>query len=217
MTWKTCVLVVANQTADSDELVSALSARSERGPTQFPLLLPSLLGTSPGQSEARLAEALQPLRAAGPEMDGEVGDCTAATAVKEAEQRQQGHHPQAVLRAVDLVHEEEHEQRRGERGQEDGAGSLAPEATGGDHEQGDQRDGKGDPGHAIDAGGPEARWPYVVVDADLGRALEVELVEPRPALANDKPAAGPLLERHRQVDRDRAEGERGGTRRGRAD
>ena len=84
MTWKTCVLVVANQTADSDELVSALSARSERGPTQFTLLLPSLLGTSPGQSEARLAEALKRLRAAGLEMDGEVGDSNPLTAVKEA-------------------------------------------------------------------------------------------------------------------------------------
>ncbi|TML79327.1 MAG: hypothetical protein E6G07_07900 [Actinobacteria bacterium] len=84
MTWKTCVLVVANQTADSDELVSALSARSERGPTQFTLLLPSLLGTSPGQSEARLAEALERLRAAGLEMDGEVGDSNPLTAVKEA-------------------------------------------------------------------------------------------------------------------------------------
>jgi len=84
MTWKTCILVVANQTADSDELVSALSARSERGPTQFTLLLPSLLGTSPGQSEARLAEALERLRAAGLEMDGEVGDSNPLTAVKEA-------------------------------------------------------------------------------------------------------------------------------------
>ena len=44
MTWKTCVLVVANQTADSEGLVKALSARSERGPTQFTLLLPALPG-----------------------------------------------------------------------------------------------------------------------------------------------------------------------------
>ncbi|TMK67542.1 MAG: hypothetical protein E6G53_02320 [Actinobacteria bacterium] len=64
--------------------MSALSARSERGPTQFTLLLPSLLGTSPGQSEARLAEALERLRAAGLEMDGEVGDSNPLTAVKEA-------------------------------------------------------------------------------------------------------------------------------------
>ena len=84
MTWKTCVLVVANQTADSDELVSALSARSERGPTQFTLLLPALPGASPDQSEQRVAEALERLRAAGLEVDGEVGDSNPLTAVKEA-------------------------------------------------------------------------------------------------------------------------------------
>jgi len=84
MTWKTCVLVVANQTADSDELVSALSARSERGPTQFTLLLPALPGASPDQSEQRVAEALERLRAAGLEVDGEVGDSNPLTAVQEA-------------------------------------------------------------------------------------------------------------------------------------
>jgi hypothetical protein len=35
MTWKRCVLVVANQTADSEELLQTLLARSERGATEF--------------------------------------------------------------------------------------------------------------------------------------------------------------------------------------
>ena len=84
MTWKTCILVVANQTADSDELMGALTARSERGPTQFTLLLPALPGTSPEQSEQRLTEALESLREAGLEVDGDVGDSNPLTAVKEA-------------------------------------------------------------------------------------------------------------------------------------
>ena len=46
MTWKTSVLVVANQTADSDELVRALTGRTARGPTEFTLLLPALPGTA---------------------------------------------------------------------------------------------------------------------------------------------------------------------------
>ena len=83
MTWKTCVLVVANQTADSEGLVRALSARSDRGPTQFRLLLPALPGVSPAQSDQRLAEALEGLREAGLEVDGEVGDSNPLTAVKE--------------------------------------------------------------------------------------------------------------------------------------
>ena len=83
MTWKTCVLVVANQTADSEGLLGALSARTERGPTQFTLLLPALPGVSPAQSDQRLAEALEGLRGAGLEVDGEVGDSNPLTAVKE--------------------------------------------------------------------------------------------------------------------------------------
>jgi hypothetical protein len=83
MTWKTCVLVVANQTADSEELLRTLAARSERGPTQFTLLLPSLPGASPEDSERRLGQALGRLREAGLDADGAVGDSNPLTAVKE--------------------------------------------------------------------------------------------------------------------------------------
>jgi hypothetical protein len=83
MTWKTCVLVVANQTADSEELLRALGARGERGPTQYTLLLPSLPGVSPDESQRRLDQALDRLRAAGLEAQGEVGDSNPLTAVKE--------------------------------------------------------------------------------------------------------------------------------------
>jgi hypothetical protein len=84
MTWKTCVLVVANQTADSEELLRTLGARSERGPTSFTLLLPSLPGASREQSEQRLAQALDGLRGAGLEAEGTIGDSNPLTAVKEA-------------------------------------------------------------------------------------------------------------------------------------
>jgi hypothetical protein len=83
MTWKTCVLVVANQTADSDELLKTLAARSERGPTQFTLLLPSSPGATREGSQQRLGQALDRLRGAGLEADGMVGDSNPLTAVKE--------------------------------------------------------------------------------------------------------------------------------------
>jgi hypothetical protein len=83
MTWKACVLVVANQTADSAELASALTARNQRGPTEFRLLLPAVPGASPEESDHRLAEALEGLRSAGLEAEGEVGDSNPLTAVKE--------------------------------------------------------------------------------------------------------------------------------------
>ncbi len=83
MAWKTCVLVVASQTADSEELLRTLSARSERGPTQFTLLLPSPPGATHDEARARLSQALERLRAAGLEIDGQVGDSNPLTAIKE--------------------------------------------------------------------------------------------------------------------------------------
>ena len=39
MPWTTSVLVVANVTAGSDELLEALRSRAEQGPTRFTLLV----------------------------------------------------------------------------------------------------------------------------------------------------------------------------------
>jgi hypothetical protein len=83
MPWKSSVLVVANQTADSDELVRALSGRAERAPTQFTLLLPAQPGVSRTDSAERLEEVLDRLRAGGLEAEGVVGDCNPVVAVKE--------------------------------------------------------------------------------------------------------------------------------------
>ena len=83
MTWKSSVLVVANQTADSDELVRALTDRAGRGPTEFTLLLPAQPGATRADSERRLDDAVGRLRGGGLEAHGVIGDCNPVVAVKE--------------------------------------------------------------------------------------------------------------------------------------
>jgi hypothetical protein len=70
--WQTRVLVVANQTAGSDELIDTLRGRAERGPAAFTLVVPS--GPS-GREDARrqLEKALGRMREAGLECDGQLG------------------------------------------------------------------------------------------------------------------------------------------------
>lgn len=84
MTWTTNVLVVANVTATSPELTAALADRAGRGPATFTLLVPSDL-TPGGRHTAaeRLTAALQRLRDAGLEVDGEVTDSDPFVAVTE--------------------------------------------------------------------------------------------------------------------------------------
>jgi hypothetical protein len=70
------VLVVANVTADSPQLIRALKARLEQGPEHFTLVMPC---AGPGLSGRRIAqprldEALAAWRAAGLDADGVVGD-----------------------------------------------------------------------------------------------------------------------------------------------
>jgi hypothetical protein len=71
MAWEFHVLVVANVTATSDELLAALSERAGRGACRFTLLMPRE-GTG---ADGSLAEALEAMRAAGLEnVTGRVGD-----------------------------------------------------------------------------------------------------------------------------------------------
>jgi hypothetical protein len=71
MAWEFHVLVVANVTATSDELLNALRERANRGVCRFTLLMPR----EGDGAEARLAEALEAMRAAGLEnVSGRVGD-----------------------------------------------------------------------------------------------------------------------------------------------
>jgi hypothetical protein len=81
MAWEFHVLVVANVTATSDELIAALRERSERGACSFTLLMPRE-GTS---GRERLEEALAAWRAAGLEhVEGRVGDHDPVVAAMEA-------------------------------------------------------------------------------------------------------------------------------------
>jgi hypothetical protein len=66
--WHTNVLVVANRTAGSDELIDALKRRAERGPMECTLLVPAGAGAAD-----RLEAALARLRAEGLDANGHVG------------------------------------------------------------------------------------------------------------------------------------------------
>ncbi len=76
MAWKYNVLVVANVTATSPELIEALTERAARDTCGFTLLIPAPGASSAGRqaAQARLDEVLDSLRAEGLEIAGEVGD-----------------------------------------------------------------------------------------------------------------------------------------------
>jgi hypothetical protein len=76
MAWKYSVLVVANVTATSPELIQALKDRAERDDCRFNLLIPAPAGGSAGREagQTRLDEVLASLRGEGLEVSGSVGD-----------------------------------------------------------------------------------------------------------------------------------------------
>ena len=87
------VLVVANRTAGSDELRDALRERATRGPARFYLVVPSTargvswvadMNAGSEAAEHDLEGALERLRAAGLDIDGEVGDPDPVAAVQDA-------------------------------------------------------------------------------------------------------------------------------------
>ena len=87
------VLVVANRTAGSDELLEALCDRAGQGPTRFHLVVPStargVSRVADPDSGAEAAEhdlegALESLRAVGLDIDGEIGDPDPIAAVQDA-------------------------------------------------------------------------------------------------------------------------------------
>ena len=82
MTWKRNVLVVANVTATSDDLVRALAERAEREPTSFMLIIPATpAGGGRAAATEQLTEALGVLTGAGLEIQGEVGHADPIVAV----------------------------------------------------------------------------------------------------------------------------------------
>lgn len=81
MAWEFSLLVVANVTAGSDELLDFLRERAAQGACRFTLVMPA----SGADARARLDEALERMRAAGLEnVEGSVGDPDPVVAVMEA-------------------------------------------------------------------------------------------------------------------------------------
>jgi hypothetical protein len=80
------ILVVANRTADSDELLAALKEHAERRPTQFVLLVPAPAAGPAGREAAQeaLERALGAMREAGLEVEGRVGHHDPIDAVSDA-------------------------------------------------------------------------------------------------------------------------------------
>jgi len=85
MAWHVRVLVIANVTATSPDLLAALQARSERGPIVPTLLMPATGNGFAGREEAqgRLDEALERWRDAVFDAIGMVGDPDPIVAVHE--------------------------------------------------------------------------------------------------------------------------------------
>lgn len=78
--YRSKLLVVANQTVDSDELYDALRERAERGPLTVTLLVPQDQQAGLAQ---RVNAALERLHAAGVDAEAMLGDVDPACAVIE--------------------------------------------------------------------------------------------------------------------------------------
>ncbi|MDP9377695.1 MAG: hypothetical protein M3P40_09050 [Actinomycetota bacterium] len=83
---RTTILVLANQTASSDDLLAALEQRSSATALRIEFVVPpsGAGATCRAQAEERLQLALARAREAGIEATGHVGDCDAFEAVVEA-------------------------------------------------------------------------------------------------------------------------------------
>ena len=85
MAWKRRVLVVANVTATSGELLGALVHRAARDPVMFTVLVPATrFGGGRSTAHEQLAEAIRLLGELGLEADGQVADADPMVAVAEA-------------------------------------------------------------------------------------------------------------------------------------
>jgi hypothetical protein len=81
MAWEFSLLVVANVTAGSDELIDCLRDRAAQGACRFTLVMPA----SGAGASTRLEEALERMREAGLDnVEGIVGDPDPVAAVMEA-------------------------------------------------------------------------------------------------------------------------------------
>jgi hypothetical protein len=85
MAFEFSVLVVANRTAASDELLDAMRVRAARGPVTFRLLVPSNRTAEGGLDAARenLDDAVTRMRDAGLDVVGQLGEADPMAAVRE--------------------------------------------------------------------------------------------------------------------------------------
>jgi hypothetical protein len=85
MAWTFSVLVVANVTATSRELLAALSERAQKDRCRFTLVVPAPVAGPVGREAAQrtLEGALDQLRKAGLEVEGVIGDHDPLAAVDE--------------------------------------------------------------------------------------------------------------------------------------
>lgn len=87
------VLVVANRTAESEELREALMRRAGEGQVSFTLLVPATphgvawaadMHSGSGEADEHMRRAVERLRAAGLDVEGKVGDPDPVAAVEDA-------------------------------------------------------------------------------------------------------------------------------------
>jgi hypothetical protein len=82
--WKRHILVVANVTAASDQLLAALTERAQREPATFTLIVPATpFGGGRAAAHDALGVAMERLGSEGLEIDGSVGDGDPLVAVTE--------------------------------------------------------------------------------------------------------------------------------------
>ena len=82
MPFRTHLLVVANRTVDSADLIAALEERAEQGPIHVTLLAPTLWSERVAARE-RVDEAVSALRERGIDAEGVLGDADPMVAVQE--------------------------------------------------------------------------------------------------------------------------------------
>jgi hypothetical protein len=83
MAFTTHLLVVANRTVDSPELLAAIKERAERGPVHVTMLVPAAYSER-AQAERRMQSAVAGLDAEGIKAAGILGDADPIVAVQEA-------------------------------------------------------------------------------------------------------------------------------------
>jgi hypothetical protein len=83
MAFTTHLLVVANRTVDSPELLAAIKERGERGPIHVTMLVPAAYSER-ASAEARLESAIASLTGDGIPAEGLLGDVDPIVAVQEA-------------------------------------------------------------------------------------------------------------------------------------